>query len=321
MDSRGRARLADEVWGPERAKRQLRRVARGGATGGGIGLLDACSGGDCGGCASGVTGEAFLAVVVIAAAVAIGALVAWGIYHLVRWILRKLDKPRPQGAFAKSPPLPAAKVVGRVRRLPGSALGAATPLAWNLVLRANKVLSGEKTMLVASDSPGFEVALSDGRAVRIPSGPLYLYGAHEEVNDLGEAEEVKDAILRASASASTDTDPESTGDSVPSDPIPFDRALRSQVVEGDLVEVYGDLEQVADAHQGSGYRTAASVLVPSGVPKIYRLGVRTPESTLQPPTVSPLVRVATNERTGTGASAYDTSADGSDGDATSLASK
>lgn len=264
-----RARMDDEVWGPDSRARQLRELARAGAGGGAAGsALDACSGCEGSGSvleacgagegAAGVVLSVIAAIVVfIVAAVLVVALVA-----LVKWlwrtIARALDRPKPQGAL-RAPP----KVKG-VRQGLGKVVGAAKSacpwraepcVAFALELHKKRVFGGG-ALLRDAYTEGFEVVLDDGRRVIIPQGMVRLASP---LAPLRVDTEVLDPYLES-------LDPER----VPASDralFPWDVARGVALDPGARVEVVGELDAAPDPSGAEGaYRTSAAVYVPRGVP-------------------------------------------------------
>ncbi len=259
-----RARLDDEVWGPDSRARKLRQAAKVGA-GGGLfgGLFQGCSACDalqglqgCGDLAS--AGEGIVAVLLFVVAAAlfavVAALVAWLVMSLVRLIRARLDKPKPHGALRKPP-----KAGGRANGA-GTALGdarVAIPwksgecLAYALELHTKSAFGGG-ALLRDAMTAGFDVTLDDGRVVRIPPGRVTVVG---KLEDASVDRESVDRFLG-------NIDPMHAERTL----FPYDYAKAVAFGPGDRIDVLGELERTADTTQGHGYRASAGLLTPVGVP-------------------------------------------------------
>ncbi len=259
-----RARLDDEVWGPDSRARKLRQAAKAGA-GGGLfgGALQSCGVLDglqvlegCGEVAG--AGEGFLAVVLALAAVAVAAIavalfaaVVMGAINLIR---RKLDRPKPHGALRKPP-----KASGRFNGAGTVTEGAHVALPWKegesvayaLELHTKTAFGGD-ALLRDAMTAGFEVKLDDGRIVRVPPGRVTVVGQLPVADvDRGRV----DAFLG-------ELDPGGGSRSL----FPYDHARAVVLNAGDRIDVLGDLELSADGSEAHAYRASAGLLVPVGVP-------------------------------------------------------
>jgi hypothetical protein len=264
-DAAQRARLDDEVWGPDSRARQLRRAAKAGAGGGALGsVLEGCSGCDavqglegCGELASAGEGLAAVLLAIVAAAVfaLVTVVVVWVVLGLVRLIREKLDRPKPHGALRKPP-----KARGRSNGA-GTAAGDARlalpwkdggALAYAFELHTKSAFGGD-ALLRDAMTAGFDVTLDDGRVVRFPPGRITIVGK------LDRAEVDRDRVDAFLASV----DPTKAERS---SLFPYDHARALSIAPGDRLEVLGELELNADTTQGHAYRASAGMLVPVGVP-------------------------------------------------------
>jgi hypothetical protein len=194
----------------------------------------------------------------------------------------RMDKPKPHGALLR-PPKVARKVhgVGTVKKgepvetpwKPGTCLAYAMELH-------KKELFGGGAMLRDAATAGFEVALDDGRVMRVPAGRIRLLGrlTKEEVD----MERMLDQV---------DLTGHATRDG--REYFPHDHALGLTLQPGDRVEVLGQVELGADTAQAGGYRANAGVLVPVGVPVLRVQGGAAPD---------PHVRIADDHASGAAAS-------------------
>jgi hypothetical protein len=259
-----RARLDDEVWGPDSRARKLRQAAKVGASGGLFGgLFQGCSACDAlqglEGCANlADAGEGIVAVLlfVVAAAVfaVVAAVLAWLIMGLVRWVRTRMDKPKPHGALRKPP-----KATGRANGAGTIAGGARVALPWKsgeclayAFELHTKTAFGGGALLRDAMTAGFDVTLDDGRVVRIPPGRVTIVGKRE---DVAVDRECVDRFLG-------DIDPKHAERTL----FPYDFARAVAIGPGDRVDVLGELERTADGTQGHGYRASAGLLMPVGVP-------------------------------------------------------
>ena len=259
-----RARLDDEVWGPDSRARKLRQAAKVGAGGGAFGgALQGCNACDalqglegCGNLAD--AGEGIVAVLVFIVAAAafaiVAALVGWLVLALARYIRERMDKPKPHGALRKPPRASGHRngvgvVSGNARVALPWQKGEA--VAYALELHA-KTAFGGGALLRDATTAGFDVTLDDGRIVRIPAGRLTVVGALEH------ASVDRDRVDRFLG----DIDEQHADRTL----FPYDHAKAVAIAPGDRVEVLGELETTADATQGHGYRASAGLLTPVGVP-------------------------------------------------------
>jgi hypothetical protein len=259
-----RARLDDEVWGPDSRARKLRQAAKAGASGGlfggamqgcgaldGLQLLEGC--GDLAGAGEGIFAvlAALVAIVVAAIVTAVFAGIVLGIVSLIR---QRLDRPKPHGALRKPP-----KASGRFNGA-GTVSGSAQmalpwkegeSLAYAFELHTKSAFGGG-ALLRDAMSAGFDVTLDDGRRVRVPPGRVTVLGT------LPEAKLDNDRVDQFLG----DVDPRRGARSV----FPYDYGRGLELHAGDRVDVLGDLETGADGSEGNGYRASAGLLVPVGVP-------------------------------------------------------
>ncbi len=253
--------LVDEVWGPPSWRRQQRQLAKagpGGAGAGGLADLASCGGCEgCGGADIGGAGELVGALIVILAVALIAVVVVWAIMKLVAWYRERQSRPKPNGALL----LPA-KMTGRRRargvieaeELVPSPFSDRHVAGWALELSCKR-FAGSDIMLRDGMTPGFVVRLEDGRVAQIPAGMLRMARGGDE--DSVDAQ-------RTLAHLST-IDPTHVEDD-PEDPIPFERAVATELRPGDRVELAADLQPTQ-----AGYRDAGSVLVAADVPTIKKL--------------------------------------------------
>jgi hypothetical protein len=249
----GRARLDDEVWGPDSRARKLRQAARAGAGGGTFGgLLDGCGGLD--GCdVGGDIGSVIAGIVVIIAFAIVAVVLYWLIKMIIRLVRELLDRPVPHGALLPAPGRRNKKrISGVVRagtRVP-SPWGASAPLGYALALFAKRVVGGGAVLRDAMVGE-LEVALDDGRVMRVPAGRAWIHGSLRPV----------DGASEAVASLVGDVD-SVAGRKL----LPVKEARALTIEPGDRVDVLCDVETRADAAQGGAYRQSAGVVVPRGVP-------------------------------------------------------
>ncbi|MEA2748829.1 MAG: hypothetical protein QOI41_2972 [Myxococcales bacterium] len=259
-----RARLDDEVWGPDSRARKIRQAAKVGASGGLFGgFFQGCSACDavqglegCGELASAGEGIVAVLLMIVAAAVfaVVAALFAWAIMGLIRYIRQRMDKPKPHGALRKPP-----KAAGRANGAGTVAGNARLALPWKsgdclayaLELHT-KTAFGGGALLRDAMTAGFDVTLDDGRVVRIPPGRVTIVGK------LAEAAVDRERIDRFLG----DIDPMHVERTL----FPYDYAKAVAIGPGDRIDVLGELERTADTTQGHGYRANAGLLTPVGVP-------------------------------------------------------
>lgn len=261
----GRAKLDDEVWGPDSRARALRQAAKAGAGGGVAGsIFDGCSGCDIGanaldGCGS-AGGEAILGALVGVVVIVIGALLGLIIYWIVRAIVRLIrdwmHKPQPHGALY-APPKPkkiaiAAKGVVRSGQTLATPWREGSAYGWAMELHERRVLGGGAMMRDAR-SAGFDVALDDGRVLRVPAGRIRVASGLVRVDaDRSKLDELIAGIDRARQDEKT--------------VFPYDFARALTIEEGDHVEVMGEITHSASAAAEGNYRTNAAIMEPVGVP-------------------------------------------------------
>jgi hypothetical protein len=261
-DRAGREELMTEVWGPRDLRKQVREAARAGTT-------SSCTGSlfDCGGCdfIGGDLGEVLIALVVLFAAGVLIWAIAKGIAALVRW---SRARPRPQGAAR-----PGADA-GYTTRRPGTVVPrgglAADPVTGSPCVGFAAALEHRAsfwrrpvTMLRDGASLGFDVVLDSGERVRIPPGPLIV--------DLRATRAARvDRLRLALYLSELDTVRPPVDDD--RDPFHSNLVRAIQIRPGDRVEVLGAFQPhpVAGGSE-TGYREAAHVLVPAGVPRLRRL--------------------------------------------------
>jgi hypothetical protein len=117
-------------------------------------------------------------------------------------------------------------------------------------------------MLRDAATGGFDVTLEDGRLLRIPPGRVRVIGGLRNV----------DVDRSRMEGHLQDLDP--LGDSTSRKLFPFARVRAATISPGDQVEVLGEVTTAAN-DDAAGYRSAAFVVAPVGVPV---LRVRTAES-------------------------------------------
>jgi hypothetical protein len=262
---KGRRSLVHAVWGVG-AEIKAKEVARAGGTGAGVGGAGQAM--DCSGCSGGCDmpdvgggGE----VLAVLAVIAVAAIAAIALYFLVKVIVvfvrRKMNEPRATGAVLQLPALPAAgaglrgKVTGTLEL---TAPITSEPCVAYLAELTNLRVLTRHLMLREARTSGFEVTLDDGRIVRVPAGRLHLEGERERFSrsDRPSAESWVEAIDKETF----------TGE--PLAPIPFDEAAEARLMPGDVVELAPEVDTVADPTRATGYRDAAMVLAPVGVPRV-----------------------------------------------------
>lgn len=253
----GVQRLDDEVWGPDSRARQARQAAKAAAGGAGAGgFFEGCTGCDAGGLDA--SGEAVLIVLAVVIAAGIAILLYFLIRALVRWIREKMDQPKPHGALAKAPK-PRARAVaasGVIRAGTPMALPWAAGSVFGYAMQLYEARAfGGGAMLRDAATAGFEVALDDGRVLRVPAGRIQLVGRLPRVS--AEDERIERALAELVPRAPTETVL-----------FPFDRVRGRTLGPGDRIELLGDVSIAADDGGGVGYRSNAGVLVPVGVPTL-----------------------------------------------------
>jgi len=267
----GRKKLDDEVWGPDSRARALRRMAKAGAGGGAAGgiLKGGCGGCDVGGlegCSSvGELGEAALVILAIVAVGLVAIVLTRLIWKLIVYIRMRRDQPKPHGALLR-PPKIARKVhaVGTVKTGQPSKTPwkAGSCLAYAMELHKKNLLGGGAMRRDAATA-GIEIALDDGRVMRVPAGRIRLLGrlAKQDVD--------KHRLLD-----SVDLAGHLTRDG--REFFPYDHTLGLTLKSGDRVEVLGQIELAADPGAAGGYRASAGVVVPVGVPVLRVQGAGAP---------------------------------------------
>ena len=186
----------------------------------------------------------------------------WAIGKLIAYVHRKRQEPKPAGAM-----LPPVRRRSE-RRARGVVLGASldnkSPISelpcvgWAAELTATRWFT-RHVMLRDGQSFGFDVRLEDGRIARVPAGPIRLHPGGQEHRAIA-----IDSYLTSvdPAYASADEEPA----------IPYEDAVSIDIRPGDHVEVFGELQTVADPDAAQTYRgTSAMVLAPADVPLIRRV--------------------------------------------------
>lgn len=250
-DPAQRTRALDVVWGPPHLR--ARRAAQVGAAGGTAGgLFEGCSISSCGDCAGvDLSGEALVAILVIAVA----AIVAIALYFLIKRIVYAIRahnaRVKPNGSRWQPSRVP--RMRGTIQNVtPSKApLSGTECAAWGIVVTEGRS-SGGPIMLRDGGTAGFTLALEDGRTVTIPAGRLRVVGS-------GEDESVRGDYL-------VSVDPQyTTGDATPV--IPVDDAREVRLSAGDNVVVFGGIGERFDPNAPAGYRDAPkTLLVVEGVP-------------------------------------------------------
>lgn len=263
--------LEKEVWGRDSAQRAVRRAARDGAKGGALGsIFEACNCSGLDACDVAGAGEAVAGVVLAIVAVIVFAVVfailAWVARQLYRVICDALERPRPEGALFEAPrpandTVAASGVIlgGKPLRTPWKP-GSAFAYAFELY---EKEVIGGSAMLREARTGGLEVALDDGRTLRVPEGRVRIVGPRVRVDT--------DASSVGRLVAELDPDRDLRKQEL----FPHDFARALTLGPGDRVDVLGEVRVEADP-SASGYRSNAAVVVPVGVPvlRVRRGGVR-----------------------------------------------
>ncbi len=250
----GRARLDDEVWGPDSRARKLRQAARAGAGGGTFGgLLDGCGGLD--GCdVGGDLGSVVAGIVIVIVFAIVAVVLYWLVKMIIRLVREALDRPVPHGALLPAPGRRNKKrVSGVVRggtRVP-SPWGASAPLGYAVALFAKRVVGGGAVLRDAMVGE-LEVALDDGRVMRVPAGRAWVHGTLAPI----------DGASQALASLVGEGDEGEGGRKL----VPVKEARALTIEPGDRIDVLCDVETRADAALAGAYRQNAGVVVPTGVP-------------------------------------------------------
>lgn len=263
-DPAGRARLDDEVWGPDSRARKLRQAAKAGAGGGlfggalqgcgaldGLNALEGC--GELAGAGEGILGVLVAIVVAVVAAI-VAALVVALVSGAVNLVRKWLDRPKPHGALRKPP-----RASGRSNGAGTVSGGARLALPWKDGASAayalelhTKTAFGGGALLRDAMAAGFDVTLDDGRRLRVPPGRITVVGKLPTADI--DREHVESFLG------------ELDGGGEPRTLFPYDHARALVLNEGDRIDVLGELETSADGSQGHGYRASAGLLVPVGVP-------------------------------------------------------
>ena len=272
-------KLDDEVWGPDSRARQARQAAKAAVGGAGVGsFFEGCSGCDAGGLDA--SGEAILIVLAVVIAAGVAILLYFVLRALVRWIREKMDRPKPHGALAKAP-RPTSRAVaaaGVIRAGTPMALPWAAGSVFGYAMQLYEARAfGGGAMLRDAATAGFEVALDDGRTLRVPAGRIQLVGKLPRV-------QAEDARIEAALAQLVPRDPGET------DLFPFDRVRGRTLGPGDRIELLGEVTIAADEAGGVGYRANAGVLVPVGVPVLRAVSGERIAITSDPkPTVAELI--------------------------------
>lgn len=242
--------------GPDSRARALRKAAKAGVGGGAAGgLAQGCSG--CGDLGAG-GGEAFVFMLVFLVVIAVAAIIGVIVWQIVKWIReRRENRPKPQGALYKAPRPRLSGVRARGRVVAGNPIAMpwtnAVALGWAFELFEKRVFGGG-AMLRAAYTGGFDVALDDGRLLRIPPGRLRVASRLAET---GVDAEVFDAYL-------ADADPlrEEEQPSL----FPYDSIRAAAIRSEARVEIVSDIEPKPDETAGHTYRAGGGVFGPKAVP-------------------------------------------------------
>jgi hypothetical protein len=260
----GRRQLDDEVWGPDSRARTMRKMAKAGASGGGLGgILQGCGGGcdglsGCGDLAG--AGEGALAVLAVLAAILVFALVGIIVWFIAKKIIEYWrDRPKPQGALLAPPGARGKRVQcagivksGKLVDLPwreGQAL------AYAFEIHQKRVFGGG-AMAREARTGGLEVALDDGRTLRIPEGRVHI--TTKKKDDDVDKKQLDDFL--------GDLDPWRLAEEPSLFPYDFARAIT--IAPGDRIEMLGEVTTAADESGAQGYRANAAILVPASVPTL-----------------------------------------------------
>lgn len=254
-DPAQRTRALDVVWGPPHLR--ARRAAQVGAAGGTAGgLFEGCSLGSCGDCAGvDFSGEALVAILVIAAAAIVAVLLYFLIKRIVYAIRAHNARVKPTGSRWQPPRRPLMR--GTIQHVTATKapLSGTECAAWSIVVTEGRSTGGP-IMLRDGGTAGFTLALEDGRTVAIPAGRIRVTGR-------GEDESIGESYLAS-------IDPSHTGgDATPV--IPVDDAREVRLAAGDKVLVFGGLGERFDTNVPTGYRDAPpTIVVVEGVPVLGR---------------------------------------------------
>lgn len=260
---KGREALADEVWGPDSRARALRQAAKAGAGGAGVGgLLDGCGGSfspfdacdGMGSASEGIVGVLIAVLVVIVAAI-LGAILFFIFRALYRWLREKLRRPVATGAPTAAPKPRKKGIAGRGTVRAGKLLDTpwreGSAYGYAMELHEKRVLGGGAMMRDARTA-GFELAMDDGRIVRVPEGRIRVLSPVTRTDsEEKKVEQFVESIDGARANEPT--------------VFPFDFVRAVTIEDGDRVELLGELE-IAQTGEASGYRENANVMQPVGVP-------------------------------------------------------
>jgi len=256
----GRKALVEAVWGDEDVRRHgLREVERHTRRQFQLAAVGLVTG----------AGGVMLALPGASAVALLGGLAGAAVGHLGGYLAARRATPiYPRGATAPAATAPAAR--GRLRASASvDSPASATPCAaWAIELRFEGVW-GERVMLRAGGTGGFDVALDSGERARVEAGPIRIAGGMSQLGDVETAE--LDRYLR-------ELDP-GAGRTEPFPPIPYNVVAEQTVMAGDRVELLGELEPsivggAGGAGPGAGplYRDApATVLIPRGLPTLRML--------------------------------------------------
>lgn len=263
--------LEDEVWGPDSRARMLRQAAKAGAGSGfGGGLMQGCDLLDCGSgfdaCNAGSAGEGLVAALMVVVVAIIAALLGALLFFLIRWIVRvlreKLRKPKPHGALFEPPRVARRAVTARGVVRAGGPIplpwADASALGYAMELYEEKVFGGG-AMLRDARVSDLEIALDDGRTLRIPKGRVRVLGKRQKAGSGAPAvdkDRTKEFLRSLDPRA-----PLIEG----RDLFPFDHVRALTIEPGDRIEVLGDVEVAADG-RAAAYRENAGILHPIGLP-------------------------------------------------------
>lgn len=249
LDSEGRRRLADRVWGSASLRARAKQAARSGGAGGGAGaVFESCEA--CGSCGDlGASGElgTVIAVILIAAVAAVV------LYFLVKLIIRVVNHYRHRlvanPADRAPAPLGRSHVTGTVEadQLIQPPLAFTDCVAYGVELSTRRWWE-KQVMLRDGATSGFRVRLDDGRVAVVPPG--------RAVVDMRGAKAADDYLHLTASYLSEMTGGQPTVDGL--ELVPCERAELRLIRPGERVALFGALVERPDpdAPQLGGYRDA-----------------------------------------------------------------